>query len=191
MNAYPAVLVVLLCCTGSLFIVGCGESAPPRARGPLIVRQPAQSVDGVRSPNERGRSPTTSPGTPRAGMTGRPQVALRAFGEHFINWSSDNIDAVQHHLAQQAVDSARSMLLDAATTTAPELRAQGASNHGEVRSVSRDLRDRDSWIVVTRETSERDDDAFAGVGAQWHLTIASVRRLASGRWAVSSWSPQN
>lgn len=172
-------------------VAGCGDRGPSErpVSGAVIVQSVPLPVVGERSRNEQGQAPITSPPDPRAGTGPTPQGALRAFGERFINWDGRDVARVQSELAQDAVDGARSMLLEAARRSAPTLRAHGTSNRGQVRAVARDARGDDSWIVVTRETSDRRDGVYAGLGAQWHLTIATVRRLPSGRWAVSSWDP--
>lgn len=184
----------LLMCVLAMGVAGCA----PAGLGPdqqvtafHTVTPPAQlRVGAIRSPNEQGRAPARSaaPGQVRLGSSSA-RGALNAFAVRFINWNWRTVRRQERALARSSVDGARAQLRDAAGR-ASELEGQRAGNSGTVRAITRDAREPGSWLIVTRERSSRQDGAYDGVGAQWHLTLAAVRKLPSGRWAVSAWIPQ-
>jgi hypothetical protein len=48
------------------------------------------------------------------------------------------------------------------------------------------------YTVVTRErTSAARDDAYRGLVAEWHVSVATVTRRADGLWVVSGWQPES
>ena len=83
-------------------------------------------------------------------------------------------------------------MLDAADRAQADtrMRASRVVNRGRVRAITRDLTNPGQWLITTREQTTSVDGSYEGVGPQWHLTVATVRRLPGGRYAVASWSPQ-
>jgi hypothetical protein len=97
-------------------------------------------------------------------------------------------------LAAASVGQARSaMALAAAQTSADgELRRGGIANHGSVATVSPLAGQRGRYVVVTEETTTATNTtAYAGLGAAWHVTVATVTSVTGGGWVVSGWQPES
>ena len=102
-------------------------------------------------------------------------------------------------LARVSVGQARSELeLEAAETAHDrELRRGGVGNAGTVEAIAPLQGEPGQYVVVTREQTATNASAYADLGAEWHLTIATVSRMPvagtrdTRRWAVSYWQPES
>lgn len=137
----------------------------------------------------------TPPGpNERAPGARTPIEALSAFATTYINWDAGDVRAKLETLAKRSVGQARTaMQLEAAQVGADaELGQDGIANAGTVESVAPVNHVPNQYVVVTKETTTASDStAYQGLGAAWHLTVATVRRDARGAWVVSGWQPQS
>jgi hypothetical protein len=120
--------------------------------------------------------------------------AVVDFATLYINWTAGSLDRQLTDLALASVGQARSeMELTAAQTRADaQLHAAGIENSGVVEAVSPLPGAGEQWVVVTQErTTASNSGAFAGLAPAWHVTIATVTVLASGRSVVSGWQPES
>jgi hypothetical protein len=123
-----------------------------------------------------------------------PASAVRAFAEAYINWSAATVAADMRALAAASVGQARSAMALAAAQTAAdgELRRGGIANRGTVAAVSPLAAERGRFVVVTEETTTATNTtAYAGLGAAWHVTVATVMSVTGGGWVVSGWQPES
>lgn len=137
-------------------------------------------------------SPKPPPQTAASGATSA-EAAIRAFAVTYINWSADTVAAEMRSLASGSVGQARSAMQLAAAQTVSDYQLQqaGISNSGTVEAVAPLAGAADEYVVVTREaTAAADTTAYQGLRPAWHVTIATVARLASGAWVVSGWQPE-
>ena len=73
-----------------------------------------------------------------------------------------------------------------------ELARAGVGNQGSVEAIGPVAGHPGQYAVVTLErTTATDSTAYAGLGAAWHVAIATVTQVAPGRWALSGWQPEN
>jgi hypothetical protein len=120
--------------------------------------------------------------------------AIREFATAYINWNAATVAARMRVLAAQSVGQARSAMALAAAQTAGdyELQQGGIANSGTVEAVAPLFGRPRQYVVATRETTtSADTDAYQGLRPAWHLTLATVTRLASGQWVLSGWQPEN
>lgn len=123
---------------------------------------------------------------------------VREFANTYINWNAQNFASLLARLAGASVGQAReTMALDAAEVSRDSsLEADGLANRGTVESVARlpgaaSAGGAQEFVVVTREqTSATKTNAYTGVAAAWHVTLATVV-MVSGTWRVSEWQPQS
>ena len=97
-------------------------------------------------------------------------------------------------LAAGSVGQARSVVALAASETAGdyELRRGGIANSGTVEAVAPLPGHPSEFVVVTRErTTATNVSTYAGRAPAWHVTLATVREVARGVWAVSGWEPES
>jgi hypothetical protein len=119
-------------------------------------------------------------------------MAVRRFAGAYINWTADSVAADMRSLAAQSVGQARSAMELAAAQTAVDYQLQqaGISNSGAVEAVAPLSSATNQYVVVTREsTAATNTTAYQGLRPAWHVTIATVSRLANG-WVVSGWQPE-
>ena len=140
-------------------------------------------------------TPATTP-TPRSvpPASAGPIETLRAFATAYINWSATTISEQMRALATQSMGQARAAVELAAAQSANdyELQRGGISNHGKVEAIARLSDHRNEYVVVTRETtSSTNTAAYQGLRPAWHLALATVTQLGSGRWVVSRWQPES
>ena len=135
------------------------------------------------------------PSRPNRTAPARPALAaIDAFATGYINWTAATVTARMRDLARISVGQARSslLLLAAQTEQDYELQQGGVANAGTVESVAPLRGSPGRYVVVTREqTTASNTTAYRGLLPAWHIALATVTRLASGRWAVSSWQPEN
>ena len=128
-----------------------------------------------------------------------PTGAVQAFASVYINWTAATVDARLRALARASVGQARAEMSTEAQEIGRdrELHAGGIANAGLIESVAPLAGDprsdtAHSYTVVTRErTSAARDNAYRGLVAQWHVSVASVTRLSDGLWVVSRWQPES
>jgi hypothetical protein len=123
-----------------------------------------------------------------------PARAIADFATVYVNWTAGSVAGQLRLLTLASVGQARAeMALAAAQTRADrELHAAGIANSGVVEAIAPLPGGGRRWVVVTRErTIATRTTAYAGLSPAWHVTIASVVRLASGRWALSGWQPES
>jgi hypothetical protein len=129
-----------------------------------------------------------------AGRFGTPAVAIDVFATAYINWTAATIAARMRALAALSVGQARSAMALLASQSAQdyELRHGGVANSGTVQAIAQLGGGGQHYVVVTEErTTASATNAYAGLRPAWHVTLATVVRVAGGGWAVSSWQPQN
>jgi hypothetical protein len=168
-----------------------GSSAPPRSAPPGNGESRGKVLDGRAA--TRAARPTASAARGWADERFAAQAVVD-FATLYINWSAGSLDRQLTELAQASLGQARAeMELTAAQTRADaQLHAAGIENTGAVEAVSPLPGGEDQWVVVTQErTTASNSGAFDGLGPAWHVTIATVTRLASGRWVVSGWQAQS
>jgi hypothetical protein len=164
-----------------------GASATPSrsaaaAPTPIAI---AQATHEYPSPPVRQRARAPAPD---------PVSAVTAFAGAYINWDASTVAADMSGLAARSVGQARSALQLAAVQTAQdyELARAGVANRGSVEAIAPVAGHPGQYAVVTLErTTATDSTAYAGLGAAWHVAIATVVALAPGRWVVSGWQPEN
>lgn len=169
---------------GVLSLAACGTHAPPR-RAPSRLAQ-AQATHEYPSP--------VPPRQSAAGGSKTPLAAVDVFAVAYINWTADTVSRDMQQLAARSVGQARSaMELTAAQTAGDyELAHGGIANAGTVEAIARLAGQGNRYVVVTREvTTATATTAYQGLAPAWHVTIATVARLADGAWVVSGWQPEN
>ena len=127
--------------------------------------------------------------------------AVRAFASVYINWTAATVGTRLRALARASTGQARAEMTTEAQEVGRdrELHAGEIANSGVVEAVAalapqggaraEDPRD---YTVVTREqTSAARDDAYRGLVAAWHVSVATVTRLSDGLWVVSGWQPES
>jgi hypothetical protein len=177
-------LILLICLTP--FLSACGlanrgggtPSAPPPQANPG-ERQGTIPVSAAKQP---------APVHP----AGSPQQALERFAVRYINWSYATLAADEAGLAAEAVGEARAFEEQARAQTARDtpLARGHIYNTGTVIGLAR-VRGGppDEWVIDTREQTGGDQE-YAGTGAGFHVTLATVQRVAGG-WAVAVWRPES
>jgi hypothetical protein len=120
-----------------------------------------------------------------------PQRALRQYAARYINWTYQTLTADQRTLAAMAVGAARlSEQQTAQRSVADTTLTRGhVWNKGQVVSVSRDLAQAGTWVVVTREQTGGNSE-YEGLPASYHVTLAKLASIPGG-YAVSEWLPQS
>ena len=119
---------------------------------------------------------------------------MRAYARAYVNWDAGTVAGVMRRLAARSVGQARSAMALAAAQTAGdyELQRGGIQNRGTVQAVAPRSGRAGQFVVVTREsTSATNTTAYRGLRPAWHVTVATVTRLRSGRWVLSGWQPES
>jgi ABC-type glycerol-3-phosphate transport system substrate-binding protein len=138
--------------------------------------------------------PTPVPPQTASRGAAAPILAIEAFATGYINWKANTVSRTMRALESISIAQARSAAAVAASQTAQdyELRHGGVANSGTVEAVAPLLAHPGQYAVVTRErTSATNTAAYHGLPAAWHLTLATVARLSSGKWVVSGWQPES
>lgn len=181
-------LVMLTLAASAPLLTGCGLLRRTGAASSRSAVAPAQSNPGEGEGTiPAGDSREAAPADPAATA---PQ-AVERFADGYINWTYLSLAGDQGRLAASAVGAARAAELQARTQTARDtpLRRAHIFNTGTVVAVSPVVGGpAGEWVVVTREQSGGDQE-YAGIGASFHVTLASVQHVAGG-FAVSAWRPQ-
>jgi hypothetical protein len=123
-----------------------------------------------------------------------PQQAIADFATLYINWTAKSLTSQLALLALASVGQARMEMSLAATSTGKDqdLHVAGMVNSGTVEAVVPLPGGLRRWVVVTRErTRARASSAYTDLAPAWHVTVATVVRLATGRWVVSGWQPES
>jgi hypothetical protein len=182
---------------------GCASLAPgpPRpttTRAPTRVRAPDSGSAAAPSPVADAERTHEYPGPapPRQSAPGSasPVEAVAVFATAYINWTAGTVAADMQTLADRSVGQARSAMELAAAQTGSdyELQRGGIANLGTVEAVAPLQDSPGRYVVVTRErTTASATDAYQGLQPAWHVALASVVKLAPGRWAVSEWQPES
>jgi hypothetical protein len=193
----PALALLLAAC----LLGGCSPFAGPTApSGPSSTATPTSTSTSTSTAAAVARAQRTheySSGPPPA-QHGAPQqsptAAIRTFAAAYINWNAGTVAADMRLLAAASVDQARSAMQLAAAHVAQdyELARGGIANAGTVEAIAPLAGGKDQYVVVTRErTTATSDTAYAGLGAAWHLTVATVSRVAPRLWVLSGWQPES
>ena len=168
-------------------VAGCGAVRPAPPRISDVTR--AEQTHEYPSP--------ASPAQTAAGFSS-PAAAVVAFAGAYINWTATTVSEDMRSLAAQSVGQARAAMALAAAQTATdyELRRGGISNRGTVEALTPERagggRYVGRYVVVTREvTTATATTAYQGLLPAWHVTLATVSRVGSGRWVVSGWQPES
>jgi hypothetical protein len=142
----------------------------------------------VPTPPPPAERPTPGSASPSAAS------AVRTFATAYINWTAGSVKRVLLALAARSVGQARSAMVLAAAQTGSdsELHRGGIGNSGTVEAVAPLAGHTTQYVVVTRETTTATNtSAYTGLRPAWHVTVATVRRLAGGAWVVSGWQPES
>jgi hypothetical protein len=192
---------------------GCAPlaSGPSRATPPRLTRSRTRPQPGEAAPRAAGgatavtRTPMAIaqatheyPGPPvrqtASAPAGNPVSAVEAFAAAYINWNARSVAQDMGRLAARSIGQARSAMQLAAIQTAQdyELARAGVANEGAVEAIGPVLGRPGQYAVVTLErTTASDSTAYAGLGAAWHVAVATVTRVAPARWVLSGWQPEN
>jgi hypothetical protein len=173
---------------------GCGgaRAAGSGPGGPGLGPQAA-----VARANATHEYPAPAPAPQRAPGALSAIGAVTGFARRYINWGPQDVSATMSQLARASVGQARSEMALAAAETRGDTTLQqgGIANRGSVEAVA-PLRGRPgSFVVVTREsTVASQTNAYQGLAAAWHVTVATVLAVGKGpdrRWVISGWQPEN
>jgi hypothetical protein len=178
MRARAAILV------GCALLTGCSSLSAPSTTSKLAQAQATHQYPAPAPPAET----ITGGGAPGA------VAAIKAFATVYINWTASTVARRMLALAAGSVGQARSVVALAASETAGdyELRRGGIANSGTVEAVAPLSDHANEYVVVTRErTTATNSSAYAGLAPAWHVTLATVRQVAAGVWAVSGWQPES
>jgi hypothetical protein len=174
-------------CVAAL-LAGCGAGHGSKRTTPLAAKlATAQRTHEYPSPKPPAESVAGD-------ASASALEAVRGFANAYINWSAATVAGDMRTLAGESVGQARSALQLAAAQTASdyELQQGGISNSGTVEAISPLPGGGGRYVVVTREsTTATDTTAYDGLLPAWHVTIATVSRVASGAWVVSGWQPES
>ena len=174
------VAATVLC---ALACVGCGGRPAHRAASPVAQANATHEYPSPPPPRETA-----------AGGATTAVRAIRAFATTYINWNAETVAAHMRALAAQSLGQARSAMTLAAGQTADdyELRQGGIANSGTVEAVAPLAGHAHEFVVVTREsTSATNTTAYEGLRPAWHLALATVLELRTGRWVLTGWQPEN
>lgn len=138
--------------------------------------------------------PAPAPRQPVVGGWRTPAAAVEAFAVTYVNWTAHTVSARLRGLAQVSVGQARSAMAQAANQAAhdSELRRGGIANSGTIEAIGPVSGQPHRYAVVTRErTTAANDGAYRGLAPAWHVSVATVTRMANGLWVLSGWQPEN
>ncbi len=174
----------------ALAATACAPFASPQAH----VARKRSSVSALAQAQATHEYP--SPPASQSATGGAPDAtqAVSAFASAYINWTAATVSSDMSALAARSLGQARSVVALAAARTANdyELRRGGIGNSGQVEAVAPVQGKRHQFAVVTRElTTATNTGAYQGLAPAWHVALATVTRLGSGRWVVSGWQPES
>jgi hypothetical protein len=200
--------VTVALAAGCLALAACG-CAPPgggsettgrataETRGARATSAPPRAATGAALIGRANRTHEYPAPVPRQSVIGGWHSAVQAvevFAATYINWTARTVSARLTALAEVSVDQARSAMLLAASETAKdyELQRSGVANSGAVEVVAPLPGHPGQFVVVTREqTTATSSSAYQGLAAAWHVTLATVARVAGGLWVLSRWQPES
>lgn len=182
---HPATITAAgLLASVALALAGC-SAIPDPLNEPLPVH-------ADRTPNEVGAPRTGRPSrTALEAAASTPTEAIKQFGTLYINWTAHTLADHQRRLAAISTGEASSTETRAVAHTRAdyELRRSRIANQGRIVAIAPTLPHRTgTYMVVTRERTTG-IGLYNRLGPAYHLTIATVARIAGG-WAVSQWHPQ-
>jgi len=192
---------VLAVALAAASLAGCAKTGPHR--GPPLGRAlggaPGHGGAGAAPvgdpPAERGGTiagPQPQPATSPAAIESSPRAALQRYALLYVNWRASGLVARERALAQLATGAARLTAEQdaAAISGAAALAADRVENRGVVLAISPgEGTAKGSWVILTEERTFG-EGPYAGLPASLHVTLARVRRAASG-WRVCEWVPRS
>jgi hypothetical protein len=184
--------LAIAACAAVAALAGCGLTGPPRTTTSATTTTEADKLATAQAKHEYP-SPPPPPET-TAGGAPTPEQAIRDFASLYINWTAETVADHMRVLAAATIGQARSAMALAATQTGRdyELQRGGIANSGTVEAVAPLRGHRDQYVVVTRETTTATNtNAYEGLGAAWHVTLATAVEVGAGQWTLSGWQPEN
>ncbi|HWE10175.1 MAG TPA: hypothetical protein VG325_12540 [Solirubrobacteraceae bacterium] len=195
-----AVAAVSSCAGGCALTPGAGGSSSaasirPSASSRLSAPSGAARTGAlVAQANRTHEYPTPAPRQTVIGGWRTPVQAVEVFTATYINWTASTVTDRLRALAEVSVGQARSAMSLAAAETAKdyELRRGGVANSGTVEAIALLRSGANQYAVVTRETTTAtNSSAYRGLAPAWHVTLATVTRVAGGLWVLTDWQPEN
>jgi hypothetical protein len=186
MRSAPRCLLLILLISLTPFLSACGLAN----RGAGTPSAPPPQAN----PGERqGTIPASAAKQPApVHPADSPQQALERFAARYINWSYATLAANEGQLAAEAVGEARAFEEQARAQTARDtpLARGHIYNTGTIIGLTQ-VRGGppQEWVIDTREHTGGDQE-YTGTGAGFHVTLATVQRVAGG-WAVAVWRPES
>ncbi|MHB1538889.1 MAG: hypothetical protein ACYCUM_13870 [Solirubrobacteraceae bacterium] len=179
-RAAGAALSLGLC---ALSLAGCSN---PYASATSGQRPRIQSAGEAKAPPPAGAE-SQQP----ARVQKTPRRAIVQFASRYSNWTYKTLTRDQQQLAAIAVGAARLTEQRAAAASRGDATlARGKiENHGEVLAISRDLRRRGWWLIVTSEQTSGTGQ-YEALPTSDHVSLARLARLHGG-YAVEEWLPQS
>jgi hypothetical protein len=119
---------------------------------------------------------------------------VQRFAERFTNWTYLTLHTRQLELTRYSTGEARQAMQLAAqgTTHDNELKAGKTTNTGHLVSLApRTGGPMGEFVVVTLERTSSKRADYQGLKAAYHVTLARTVEAHPGRYAISSWQPQN
>jgi hypothetical protein len=138
--------------------------------------------------------PTPAPSQTALGGWRSPVQAVQVFAQWYINWTAGTVATHLHVLSRLAVGQARSAMTLAAGQAGRDssIKLGGIANSGTVEAIAPVTGERNVYAVVTRErTTATNTNAYQGLRAAWHVTLATVTEVAGRLWTISGWQPEN
>jgi len=177
--------LTLLCCLASAAaLAGCTNPDAPAAH---------ETADAA--PQNAGEPPAPAPPSAAAqapaAVKATPVQAIEAFARLYTNWTYRTLSREQQTLASMSVGAARLAERQAAVSSnADTTIARGhIYNTGQTVSITRELTDRNTWVIVTREHTGGNSE-YEGLTAAYHVTLAKLAKLPTG-YVIESWLPQD
>jgi hypothetical protein len=187
MRGQTLLLVVM-----SLAVSGCGLTLG-RSRPPIAAVGSGAAAQVARADRTHEVPTPAPPQTPLGGWR-TPVQAVEVFAATYINWTAASVSARLRALAEVSLGQARSAMSLAAGEAARDsaLQRGGIANSGVVEAIGPVRGRNDEYAVVTRElTTAANTNAYRGLQATWHVSVATVRQIRGGLWVLSAWQPEN
>jgi hypothetical protein len=183
---HRATATLLLAIVGAAILVGCSNPDLPSANS---------TATSAASPGNAGEPTPSPPPSPASqapfGVLTTPQRALAAYATRYVNWSYHTLTAHQNALARSSVGAARLSEQQAAAQSHNDTAITRGRvwNRGQPITISQDLAQSGTWVVVTREQTGGNTE-YQGLPASYHVTLAKLAAVPGG-YAVEQWLPQN
>lgn len=197
-RAACAALIPFLALLGAV-LGGCfkdpytSQAPPRRPTGRPPAAQPAAVAKRTHEIPARSDSHTQPPPA-GAYLPTTPRAAVQRFAERFTNWTYLTLHARQLELTRYSADEARQAMQLAAQSTSHdnELKAGKTTNTGHLVSLAPRLGGPNgAFVVVTLERTSSKLADYQGLKAGYHVTLARTAQVHPGRYAITSWQPQN